>query len=148
MYNNEAYFYGTGRRKSSVARVRLLPGTGNITIKTIEGTSKFFFKEIKGMFKSGLGGALAYLLLKGAIKDMKKRLDPNEIGGAPILGVSKPVIKAHGSSNAKAFKNAIRQAIAYVSTDAIGEIEQARQAFAERKKAEKQAAVAQSSEQQ
>ena len=111
--------------------------TGNITIKTIEGTSKFFFKEIKGMFKSGIGGALAYLLLKKSIADMKKRLDPNEIGGAPILGVSKPVIKAHGSSNAKAFKNAIRQAIAYVSTDAIGEIEQAMQAFAERKKAEK-----------
>ena len=111
--------------------------TGNITIKTIEGTSKFFFKEIKGMFKSGIGGALAYLLLKKSIADMKKRLDPNESGGAPILGVSKPVIKAHGSSNAKAFKNAIRQAIAYVSTDAIGEIEQAMQAFAERKKAEK-----------
>ena len=114
--------------------------TGNITIKTIEGTSKFFFKEIKGMFKSGIGGALAYLLLKGSIADMKKRLDPNEIGGAPILGVSKPVIKAHGSSNAKAFKNAIRQAIAYVSTDAIGEIEQAMQAFAERKRTEKLAA--------
>ena len=122
--------------------------TGNITIKTIEGTSKFFFKEIKSMFKSGIGGAIAYLLLKKSINNMKKRLDPNEIGGAPILGVSKPVIKAHGSSNAKAFKNAIRQAIAYVSTDAIGEIADAMQAFADRKKAEKQAAATESVEQQ
>ena len=53
---------------------------------------------------------------------MKKRFDANEVGGAPILGISKPVLKAHGSSNAKAFKNAIRQAIAYASSSTIADI--------------------------
>ena len=113
--------------------------TGNVTIKTIEGTTKFLFAQIKALFKSGLGGAIAYALLKKPLAGMKKKLDPNEIGGAPILGISKPVIKAHGSSNAKAFKNAIGQAIGYVSSDAISEIAGAMQAFADRKKAQRAA---------
>ena len=59
------------------------------------------------------------LLIKKKIGDVKARFDPNEYGGAPILGISKPVIKAHGSSNAKAVKNAIRQAIAYAESGVI-----------------------------
>ena len=68
---------------------------------------------------------------------MKKRLDPNEVGGAPILGIAKPVIKAHGSSNAKAFKNAIGQAISYAQSGAIDQISQAMAAIDAEKKARK-----------
>ncbi len=85
---------------------------GNIVLKTAEGMGKLMSAELKGLFKSGLGGMIAYLLLKGKLKNFKKKFDSTEHGGAPILGITKTVIKAHGSSNAKAFKNAIRQAIA------------------------------------
>ena len=57
-----------------------------------------------------------FLLIKKEMAGIKKTFDAGELGGAPILGISKPVIKAHGSSKAKAFKNAIRQAIAYSDT--------------------------------
>ena len=56
------------------------------------------------------------MTMKEKIKDMKHRFDASEHGGAPLLGISKPVIKAHGSSDAKAIKNAIRQAIFFVET--------------------------------
>ena len=85
---------------------------GNVVLKTIEGMGKLMFSELKTMFKSGLGGKIAYLLLKKQLKKFKYKFDSAEHGGAPILGISKTVIKAHGSSSAKAFRNAIRQAIA------------------------------------
>ena len=84
---------------------------GNIVLKTIEGMGKLMSGELKGIFKSGLGGILAYLLVKKQLKNFKKKFDAKEHGGAPILGLSKTVIKAHGSSDAKAFMNAVRQAI-------------------------------------
>ena len=66
---------------------------------------------------------------------MKKQFDSSEHGGAPILGIAKPVIKAHGSSNAKAFKNAIRQAIQCANSGMNEEIAAAAQIHAERRKA-------------
>lgn len=84
---------------------------GNIVLKTIEGMGKLMSGELKGIFKSGLGGILAYLLVKKQLKNFKKKFDAKEHGGAPILGLSKTVIKAHGSSDAKAFMNAVKQAI-------------------------------------
>ena len=116
--------------------------TGNILLKSSEGVLKLMLKKLKGMFKGSLRGALAYLLLKPALKDLKKSFDPAETGGAPILGISKPVIKAHGSSDAKAFKNAIKQAVAYANTNAIGALSIAAAAYAERKKAARAAAKA------
>ena len=83
---------------------------GNVVLKSIEGMGKLMSAELKAMFKSGLGGAIAYLLLKKQLKNFKTKFDSSEHGGAPILGISKTVIKAHGSSKAKAFRNAIRQA--------------------------------------
>lgn len=97
--------------------------TGNILVKSIEGMGKLLMSSLKGVFLgSGIKGKLAALMVKRDVGDMKRRFDANEIGGAPILGISKPVIKAHGSSNAKAFKNAIRQAIAYASSSTIADI--------------------------
>ncbi len=95
---------------------------GNIVLKTIEGTSKFVLKQFSGIFKGVLGTIAGALVLKKA-KGLKKRFDAKEYGGAPFLGIAKPVIKAHGNSDAKAVKNAVRQAIAYVKTGVIEEIE-------------------------
>ena len=84
--------------------------TGNIILKTMEGTMQELIKglkeEIMSSFRSKIGGAL----IKPALNNFKSRFDYSEHGGAPLLGVKAPVIKAHGSSDAKAFKNAIRQA--------------------------------------
>jgi glycerol-3-phosphate acyltransferase PlsX len=70
------------------------------------------------------------------MKGIKKTFDAGELGGAPILGIAKPVIKAHGSSNAKAFKNAIRQAIAYSDTDFASQLEESLAALAAKKSAQ------------
>lgn len=110
--------------------------TGNIFLKGVEGLGKLLLGKIKAMFKSPLG-ILAYLALKGKIKGLKKQFDSSEHGGAPILGINKPVIKAHGSSNAKAFKNAIRQAIGCANSGMNEEIAAAAQSYAERRKAER-----------
>jgi hypothetical protein len=74
--------------------------------------------------------------MKKQIDAMKKQFDPSEHGGSPILGISKPVVKAHGSSNAKAFKNAIGRAIDYASSGVIYDISDTVQAYTARKKAE------------
>lgn len=110
---------------------------GNVLLKSSEGVLKLMLKKLKAMFK-GPSGVLAYLLLKSKLRQMKKSFDPSETGGAPILGISKPVIKAHGSSDAKAFKNAIRQAANYASSGAIEAIAKAADEYALQKKAEKQ----------
>ncbi len=96
--------------------------TGNILLKSIEGTSKFVLKQFSAMFKEDIVGKLAGLMVLKKAKAMKKRFDAREHGGAPFLGIAKPVIKAHGNSDASAIKNAIRQAIAYSETGMIEEI--------------------------
>lgn len=91
--------------------------TGNILLKTIEGMGKFMSMTLTDMFKSGPSSALAYLLLKKQVGGIKRRMNASEYGGAPFLGISKPVIKAHGSSDALAIKNAIRQAIRFTESE-------------------------------
>ncbi len=98
--------------------------TGNVFLKAIEGVGKMMLKTLKAMFYKNPKTKAAAMLVKGDLKTMRKTFDSGELGGAPILGVSKPVIKAHGSSNSKAFKNAIRQAIAFSDSPINGEIEQ------------------------
>ena len=120
--------------------------TGNILLKSIEGVGKLMMGMLKEAFTASAATKLSYLLVKPQLRSMKKALDPAEHGGAPILGIAKPVIKAHGSSNAKAFKNAIRQAIEFAGSGAVEELERAAQAFAERKKAEREAAKQAASE--
>lgn len=86
--------------------------SGNVLLKTVEGTAKFMGGLLKDMFKTNLRTKIAYLLLKKEFASFKSLLDPNRVGGTPILGISKPVLKAHGSSNAEAFCNAVGQAMA------------------------------------
>lgn len=84
--------------------------TGNVILKLTEGLASALVGQIKGVFMKNVLTKLAFLLVKDGMKDFKKRLDADEHGGALMVGVQRPVIKAHGSSKAKAFKNAIRQA--------------------------------------
>ncbi len=97
--------------------------TGNIFLKTIEGTALFLLKELKGAFMSSTKSKLGALLLKDRMSELKGRVDVSEVGGTIMLGLQKTVVKAHGSSNARAFRSAIKQAIGFVEADVIGEIE-------------------------
>lgn len=93
--------------------------TGNVILKLTEGLAKMLVGQIKGVFLKNALTKLAFLLVKDGMKDFKKKLDADEYGGALMMGVQHPVIKAHGSSNAKAFKNAIRQAKACVEGNVV-----------------------------
>ena len=84
--------------------------TGNVILKLTEGLAKTLVGQLKPVFKRNLLTKLAFLAVKDGMKEFKQKMDADEYGGAPLLGTAKPVIKAHGSSNAKAIKNAIRQA--------------------------------------
>lgn len=95
--------------------------TGNIALKLYEGMGSFFSKKLKWIF-SGFGKIGAIVSL-GKIKELRRQMDYKEVGGSALLGVKKPVIKAHGSSDATAFFNAVRQAKKIVDGNVIGEIE-------------------------
>ena len=84
---------------------------GNVLLKSIEGTAMFMGSLISKMFKKSAISKLSAALVMKDIKAFKKLLDYREIGGTPFLGIRKPVIKAHGSSDALAFRNAVRQAM-------------------------------------
>jgi len=83
---------------------------GNIFLKTMEGVGLYFADMLKEMFTKSAKTKLAAALCKDGIRAFKKSLDYTEVGGSPLLGLCKPVIKAHGSSNAKAIQNAVRGA--------------------------------------
>ena len=104
--------------------------TGNIMLKTSEGIAKFAMKKLKeDVFGKGLSAKLAGLAVRKRLRGLRRFFDPREYGGAPFLGLSKPVIKAHGSSDANAVKNAIRQASAYAETGVIDEIAKNAESF-------------------
>ncbi len=84
--------------------------TGNVVLKLYEGMGSYFSKTLKDMLMTTIRGKIAALLIYKKIKAFRSKMDYKEVGGAVLLGISKPVIKAHGSSDAKAFYNAIRQA--------------------------------------
>ncbi|MBQ4154848.1 MAG: phosphate acyltransferase PlsX [Clostridia bacterium] len=96
--------------------------TGNIALKLIEGVSSTMFSMIKGVLYSSLKNKIAALMIKKGLYSIKAKADYSEVGGAPLLGTKAPVIKAHGSSNGYAFKNAIRQAITFSETGVIEKI--------------------------
>lgn len=93
--------------------------TGNVTLKAYEGMGKLFMKRMKSIFTSSPLTKLGALTIRKHIGQLKHDFDVREHGGSPILGVRKPVIKAHGSSDAKAFKNAIRQAMTLAQSGAL-----------------------------
>ena len=98
--------------------------TGNVMLKSLEGTAKFLLKELKKVFLSSMKTKIAAGLVKGDLAEMKKLLDPSEVGGTPFLGISKPVIKAHGSSDARAIRNAILRAEEYAASGFIADVQE------------------------
>lgn len=99
--------------------------TGNVILKLYEGVAMTLMGKIKGILTKGVKNKLAAALILPDMKVLKKQMDYNEYGGAPIMGISKPVFKAHGSAKAKTFKNALRLTAAYVQGNVVGEISQA-----------------------
>lgn len=97
--------------------------TGNLILKMYEGVAKVLMNSIKAAFMKNTLSKISYLGVKSGINDMKKQFDYKEYGGAVVLGVKKPVIKAHGSADARTFKNAIKQAVWFLQTDLIDKIE-------------------------
>lgn len=105
--------------------------TGNVMLKLTEGLAKMFSGELKGMFKSSPLTMAAAALMSKQVKGFKKKLDAGEVGGALLLGVRRPVIKAHGNSDGRAFKNAIRQAKLCCENGVVEEITRSLSALAE-----------------
>ena len=96
--------------------------TGNVLLKGTEGVIKYMMKALKGVFYASAANKLAALVLKKDLAEMKKSMDVNEIGGTALVGISRPVIKAHGSSDAKSFFAAVRQAKAFAESGIIADI--------------------------
>ena len=98
--------------------------SGNILLKTMEGVGSFAGSALKGMFKKNLLTKLAALAVMPGLNEFKARLDPNKVGGTAFIGIARPVIKAHGASNAEAIENAIGQAAAFARSGLIEKIEE------------------------
>ena len=96
---------------------------GNIFLKTLEGTGSMMGKEIKAVLTASIITKLAAAMIMKPLKAFMKKADGNEVGGTPFIGISKTVIKAHGSANARGFENAIYQAANYASSTLIADIE-------------------------
>ena len=96
--------------------------SGNIFLKTMEGTGILISQELKTMFKKNIFTKLSAVLVSGGLKNLKRMMSADEVGGTPLLGISKPVIKAHGSSNAYAIMNACKQASQYISSGIVDSI--------------------------
>lgn len=93
--------------------------TGNIFLKATEGVGKVMLKALKEVYSDGILAKLSYLFVKNKISGLKKRFHPSSHGGSLIFGISKPVVKAHGSSDAVAFENAILQTIEFVKNKGV-----------------------------
>lgn len=99
--------------------------TGNTILKMYEGTASTVLKIIKDeMLSSGITAKIGALLLKPVFNSIKKKFDYKEYGGAPFLGVDGICIKAHGSSDGKAFKNAIRQSKEFYDSKVLDKIKE------------------------
>ena len=99
---------------------------GNVLLKSIEGTAMFMGSLMKNrIFKRNFFSKIGYLFCKSGVDEVMKMLDYREIGGTQFLGIKKPVIKAHGSSDALAFRNAVKQAMDAAQSDISAELEQA-----------------------
>ncbi|MFD2655282.1 phosphate acyltransferase PlsX [Gracilibacillus thailandensis] len=109
---------------NGVADVVVTDGfSGNVALKTVEGTALTMFSMIKDTFMTNTKTKLAAALVKKDLKGLKEKLDYSEYGGAALFGLAAPVIKAHGSSNQQAIFSAIQQTINIVEKDVIGKIE-------------------------
>ena len=98
--------------------------SGNVLLKTMEGVGSFAGSALKAMFKKNLLTKLAALCVMPGLNAFKAKLDPNKVGGTAFIGISRPVIKAHGSSNAEAIETAMGQAVQVARSGIIRDIEE------------------------
>lgn len=128
MQNTSLHFVGNVEARDlleGVADVVVTDGfTGNVALKTIEGTAIAIFSMLKSAFTSGLVSKMAALALKPQLLQLKKKMDYAEYGGAALFGLRAPVIKAHGSSDAHAIFHAVRQAREMVANDVVQTVKQ------------------------
>lgn len=108
---------------AGVADVVVADGfSGNVLLKTMEGTIDTLMKNLKGAFMSTLRTKIGAMLVMPGLRTLKKKLSTSEYGGAVLLGINKPVVKAHGNSKAKGFTSAIRVAAEFAASGAVEEI--------------------------
>ena len=98
--------------------------TGNVCLKTIEGTSKLIFRYVKDALTSSVSAKLGAALVKGNLSKLKEDINPDKYGGSPLLGINGTCIIGHGSSNAYAIKNGILAGCSAISADLSGLIAQ------------------------
>lgn len=99
--------------------------SGNVFLKASEGTAGALTKVLKDKLMEGTASKLGAILAAGKLRDVKKEFDYSEEGGAPILGLTKPVLKIHGNSKAYDVYKAILKAESYVASDVTGKIKKA-----------------------
>ena len=115
-------FIAVAQHRKNMAQLEADGFAGNIFLKTAEGVALVIMKTIKQKLTESTAAKLGALLAKNKLYELKSELNYSEEGGAPILGISKPVLKAHGSASAEAFCNAVYQAIAQVESDIAADI--------------------------
>ena len=106
---------------------------GNVLLKGIEGTAAYILNVVKDEIMSSFRYKMGGLLIKPAMKNVKEKLDPRNVGGTPLLGINGAVVKAHGNSKGKSFASAIEQCLIFLKSDINTEI---RETLARRKEAE------------
>lgn len=124
---NLVNFIGNAEGRDLVDKVDVMVAdgfAGNLMLKGMEGFASFMIGTMKKSFMSSLRTKIGALLLKPALKDLKKAMDYNAYGGAPLLGVDGVVIKGHGSSKADTMHANIMQAIKMVQADVVGVIKE------------------------
>lgn len=92
---------------------------GNVILKLTEGVASFLLSELKDIYNKDIFSKMSALLVKSGLDELKSKADYREYGGVPLLGIQKPVVKAHGSSDALAIENGIRQLIDFIDKDVI-----------------------------
>lgn len=96
--------------------------TGNVSLKLLEGTASYIFNKMKAVFNRNIFHRLAASVIRPDMKKFKDNLNPDIMGGAPILGVNGLILKSHGSSNAKTIKNVVLKAVNLAENDIVGNI--------------------------
>lgn len=96
--------------------------TGNVSLKLLEGTASYIFNKMKAVFNMNILHRLAASVIRPDMKRFKDNLNPDIMGGAPILGVNGLILKSHGSSNAKTIKNVVLKAVNLAENDIVGNI--------------------------
>lgn len=135
LQNTNIHFIGNVEARDlleGVCDVAVTDGfTGNMILKTVEGTAMSMFKMIKAELMSSFTSKMAAAVLKPNLKQIKNKLDYSEYGGAALFGLNAPVIKAHGSSDSQAIYSAIRQTREFVQSGVVAQIRNAMESKAE-----------------